>query len=80
MPWAKFDEIKTREDLVTFFEQVFPDAVPKMGLDALVDDYFKNEKGALVSIKCKPYHYKNRVVILGDAAHAMVPFCFIFLT
>ena len=40
----------------------------------LIKEYFKNPKGSLVSIKCKPYHYKDRILLVGDAAHAMVPF------
>ncbi|KAI9101279.1 hypothetical protein DFS34DRAFT_613815 [Phlyctochytrium arcticum] len=74
MPWSKFDAIKSEEDLVTFFEETFPDALPVMGRDLLIQEYFKNAKGSLMAVKCRPYHYKDRVIILGDAAHAMVPF------
>ncbi|KAJ3043069.1 kynurenine 3-monooxygenase, mitochondrial precursor [Rhizophlyctis rosea] len=74
MPRDKFHTIRTETDLIRFFEATFPDAVPLMGLDLLVGEYFKNPKGSLVSIKCAPYHYNDRVVIIGDAAHAMVPF------
>ncbi|KAJ1342515.1 hypothetical protein BSLG_002907 [Batrachochytrium salamandrivorans] len=74
MPWSKFDEIKTKAQLVEFFEEKFADAVPLIGKEFLVQEYFKNVKGSLVSIKCKPYHYKSSGVIIGDAAHAMVPF------
>lgn len=74
MPWSKFDAIKTPDDLILFFEETFGDSLPLIGRDLLVKDYFKNEKGSLVSIKCKPYHVSNKAVILGDAAHAMVPF------
>eukprot|EP00842_Homolaphlyctis_polyrhiza_P000888 jgi/Hompol1/17/HPOL_002706-RA len=74
MPWEKFNAIKTDKDLIDFFEKTFPDAVPKIGKAFLVQEYFQNPKGALISIKCNPYHYKDHVVILGDAAHAMVPF------
>lgn len=51
MPWEKFDAIKTPKDLTAFFDSVFPDSVPLLGRDDLVADYFKNEKGSLVSIK-----------------------------
>ncbi|KAI8616518.1 hypothetical protein BC830DRAFT_1167744 [Chytriomyces sp. MP71] len=74
MPWKKFDAIKTREDLFAFFDEKFGDSVPLIGKELLVKDYFKNPKGALISVKCKPYHFKSSCVILGDAAHAMVPF------
>ncbi|KAI9322969.1 hypothetical protein DFJ73DRAFT_875330 [Zopfochytrium polystomum] len=74
MPWTQFDAIKTEEDLLRFFEATFKDAVPLIGRERLVKDYFANPKGALVSVKCNPYHYKSMAVIIGDASHAMVPF------
>ncbi|KAJ3116583.1 hypothetical protein HK100_001018 [Physocladia obscura] len=74
MPWANFDAIKTEANLLEFFETYFADAIPLIGKELLVKDFFKNPKGSLMSIKCKPYHYKSSCVIIGDAAHAMVPF------
>ncbi|KAJ3259388.1 kynurenine 3-monooxygenase, mitochondrial precursor [Boothiomyces macroporosus] len=74
MPKEKFASIKTHQDLLTFFDVTFPDAVTLIGRDLLVEDYFKNPKGTLMTVKCDPYHYKNKAVIVGDAAHAMVPF------
>jgi kynurenine 3-monooxygenase len=74
MPWEKFDAIRTETDLLEFFDAHFPDSVALMGKEFLISEYFKNPKGSLISIKCKPYHYKSSCVILGDAAHAMVPF------
>ncbi|KAJ3210189.1 hypothetical protein HDU67_005572 [Dinochytrium kinnereticum] len=74
MPWSKFDSIKNENDLLSFFDETFPDAVQLIGRGLLASDYFKNPKGALVSVKCKPYNYKGSAVIIGDAAHAMVPF------
>ncbi|KAJ3267942.1 hypothetical protein HDV01_003710 [Terramyces sp. JEL0728] len=73
MPREKFEAIKKPKELLTFFEQTFPDALPLIGHDLLVQDYFSNPKSSLISIKCDPYHYK-KAVIVGDAAHAMVPF------
>ncbi|KAJ3271942.1 kynurenine 3-monooxygenase, mitochondrial precursor [Terramyces sp. JEL0728] len=74
MPKEKFASIKTPQDLLTFFDVTFPDAVSLIGRDLLVEDYFKNPNGTLMTVKCDPYHYKNKAVIVGDAAHAMVPF------
>ena len=74
MPWAKFDAITDEAALIQFFDETFPDAVALIGKELLIKDYFKNPKGSLISIKCKPYHYRDRALILGDAAHAMVPF------
>lgn len=36
--------------------------------------FLKNKPSPLISIKCAPYNYKDRVLLMGDAAHAMVPF------
>ncbi|CAJ0852362.1 7308_t:CDS:2 [Entrophospora sp. SA101] len=73
-PNEKFESIKTNDDLILFFKQYFPDSIPLIGKEQLQREFFGNPKEFLFSIKCNPYHYKNRVVILGDAAHSMVPF------
>jgi kynurenine 3-monooxygenase len=67
-----FAELKTDADVRRYFEEQFPDAVPFM--PALVEDYWKNPVGYLVTIRCHPWHMDDRVVLLGDAAHAVVPF------
>ena len=74
MPFKKFDSIKTRQDLLDFFQTYFKDAVDKIGVELLITDYFANPKGSLISIKTSPYNIKGKFVIVGDAAHAMVPF------
>ena len=40
----------------------------------LADNYFANPTGAMVTIKCSPWHVEGRTLLLGDAAHAIVPF------
>ncbi len=67
-----FDAIRTEADLYAFFEAQFPDALPLM--PTLAEDYFGNPTGSLVTIRCSPWHVEDRVVLLGDAAHAVVPF------
>ncbi|KAF8924678.1 kynurenine 3-monooxygenase, mitochondrial precursor [Haplosporangium bisporale] len=74
MPFANFEMIHNEQDLLKFFEEYFTDAVTLMGKDLLIKEYFKNPKGSLVMIRANPYHYKDRCIILGDAAHSMVPF------
>ncbi|CAG8563513.1 3913_t:CDS:2, partial [Dentiscutata heterogama] len=73
MPNKSFDAIKTENELINFFELYFPDSIPLIGEQRL-KEYFSNPRGSLMSIKCKPYHYRNRAIIIGDAAHCMVPF------
>jgi kynurenine 3-monooxygenase len=50
----------------------FPDAVPLM--PTLEEDFLLNPVGSLVTVRCAPWRFKDRVVLLGDAAHAIVPF------
>ncbi|KAJ2867515.1 kynurenine 3-monooxygenase, mitochondrial precursor [Coemansia aciculifera] len=74
MPWRQFDQIKTGDEAVGFFRANFPDALDLMGEKSMCAEYARNPKGSLVYVKCTPHTYKNCAVILGDAAHAMVPF------
>lgn len=75
-PQSMLAKLTSREDILEFFQQEFPDALDLMGADELVETLLPRlGKGSgLSSIKCDPYHYKDRGVILGDAAHAMLPF------
>ncbi|KAK9352538.1 hypothetical protein V1505DRAFT_305894 [Lipomyces doorenjongii] len=74
MPQSNFDDITYPQDVLDFFRTYFPDVIPLIGEEYLVKQFFNNPKGSLVSIKCTPYHYLDRCVLIGDAAHAMVPF------
>ena len=67
-----FEKLKTRADVEQFFNRVFPDAVPLM--PTLLDDFFENPTSSLVTVKCFPWAHKDKVLILGDASHAIVPF------
>lgn len=69
---TSFESIKTERDVVDFFERTFPDAVPHM--PNLVEDYFANPTSSLVMIKCDPWHYEDKVCLMGDSAHGIVPF------
>ena len=40
----------------------------------LVDDYSSNPVGSLVTVRCSPWHVGGKVVLIGDASHAIVPF------
>jgi kynurenine 3-monooxygenase len=67
-----FATTKTDDVVGRFFEEEFPDAVPLM--PNLLDDYRNNPTGSLVTIRCAPWFYKDKVALVGDAAHAVVPF------
>jgi len=55
-----------------FFEEEFPDAVPLM--PTLLEDFKSNPTGSLLTVRCSPWYYRDKVCLLGDAAHAVVPF------
>ncbi|XP_064621266.1 kynurenine 3-monooxygenase-like isoform X2 [Lineus longissimus] len=76
MPFTNFEAIKTEEQLMGFFATTFPDAIPLIGEKAIKETYFKSGGVGLpmVSVKSSPHHYKDKSVIMGDAAHALVPF------
>ncbi len=67
-----FATTKTDDDVRGFFEEEFPDAVPLM--PTLVEDFRNNPTGSLVTIRCAPWFYRDKICLVGDAAHAVVPF------
>ncbi|MGA2413462.1 MAG: NAD(P)/FAD-dependent oxidoreductase [Candidatus Sulfotelmatobacter sp.] len=67
-----FAGVTTDGDLLQFFQSRFPDALRLM--PHLAENYFANPTGAMVTIKCLPWHVDGKVLLLGDAAHAIVPF------
>lgn len=73
MAYEAIDSLKTEDDVLKFFRENFPDAVPLIGEERLKKDFFANPTGQLMTIKCNPIH-ANRTVLIGDAAHAVVPF------
>jgi len=67
-----FASLTNREELLGFFRIRFPDAEALM--PRLFEDYFANPTGSMVTIKCSPWHVEGEALLLGDAAHAIVPF------
>jgi kynurenine 3-monooxygenase len=67
-----FAATKTDDQIRRFFDEEFPDAVSLM--PSLLDDFKTNPTGSLVTIRCAPWFYKDKVALVGDAAHAVVPF------
>lgn len=68
---ASFAALEDRAAVRRFFVAQFPDAVPLM--PTLEDDFAANPTGALVTVRCWPWT-EGRAVLIGDAAHAIVPF------
>lgn len=67
-----FEQLKTENQLVEFFATHFPDT--KEVIPNLVEDFFKNPTSFLVTMKCFPWTFENKVALIGDACHAIVPF------
>ncbi|EDM45230.1 putative kynurenine 3-monooxygenase [unidentified eubacterium SCB49] len=67
-----FDNLTTPEMVNAYFNQEYPDAVALM--PNLVEEFFGNPTGPLGTIKCSPWNSYGKALILGDAAHAIVPF------
>jgi len=67
-----FSTLKTKESVKKFFDKTFPDAIPLM--PTLLEDFFHNPSASLVTVKCFPWSFEDKMLLLGDAAHAIVPF------
>lgn len=67
-----FARLATRADVDGFFLSKFPDAMAVM--PEFVENFCVNPTGSMVTIKCSPWHVEGRALLLGDAAHAIVPF------
>ncbi|KAF5357855.1 hypothetical protein D9756_001650 [Leucocoprinus leucothites] len=73
-PISVLDGLRTPEAIISWFHRYFPDALRAIGEKVLVNDFMKNPRCPLICTKSSPYHYKDRAILLGDAAHSMVPF------
>ncbi|PIA79554.1 kynurenine 3-monooxygenase [Gaetbulibacter sp. 4G1] len=67
-----FNNLTTEEIVLEFFQKEFPDTLILM--PNLIDDFFENPTSPLGTVKCSPWHYKGNTLLMGDAAHAIVPF------
>ena len=67
-----FGTIKDEQDLMRFFQAHFKDAIPM--LPDLAEQYFRNPQSNLAIIRCAPWTHKDKVALVGDSAHAIVPF------
>ena len=67
-----FETVKTKKDILDLFQSQFHDAIKL--IPNLVEDFQKNSTGDLASVYCKPWHLGDKALLIGDAAHAVVPF------
>ena len=69
---ASFSKLDTEEKVKAFFSTTFPDAVKLM--PDYVKEFFNNPTSSLVTVKCFPWIREDKFALIGDAAHAIVPF------
>ena len=69
---VSFAALDSQAKVEAFFAKQFPDALVLM--PNLSENFFANPTGAMVTIKCSPWHLDGKALLLGDAAHAIVPF------
>ena len=67
-----FNNLTSNEIVTEFFQKEFPDALELM--PNLTEDFFTNPTAPLGTVKCSPWHYKGNTLLMGDSAHAIVPF------
>ncbi|ODV87726.1 hypothetical protein CANARDRAFT_5040 [[Candida] arabinofermentans NRRL YB-2248] len=73
-PWKFTESLNTREKIQELFINSFPDAVELIGMEKIVECFMSYPKGSLMQVNCNQYHYEDKCIIIGDAAHSMVPF------
>ncbi len=71
-PEPSFAGIRGASEAVDFFRREYPDALPLM--PTLAEDFERNPVGTMVTIRSRPWSWGGRTVLIGDAAHAIVPF------
>ena len=67
-----FNNLKTEQQVYDFFKKVFPDTLEL--IPNLVEEYFQNPTSSLAIMRCDPWVVEDKVLLIGDAAHATVPF------
>ncbi len=67
-----FASLQNKQDVVAFFEKNLPDTIEV--IPNLTEDFFRNPTSTLVTMKCFPWTFEDKVALIGDACHAIVPF------
>ena len=67
-----FQALKTEADVQAFFKRQFPDVIPL--IPDLAEQFLHNPTCDFVTIHTNPWYYKDAIVLIGDACHAVYPF------
>jgi kynurenine 3-monooxygenase len=70
-----FEHLNTDEKVIEFFKANYTDAVDLIGGEqSVVSQFLRKPAGILGTVRCEPWASESRVMLIGDAAHAIVPF------
>ena len=67
-----FEELNNNEDVKKYFKKIFPDFVPL--IPDLCEQFFSNPTSSMAIMRTYPWHVDDKSILIGDAAHATVPF------
>lgn len=67
-----FGNLSTEAAVLDYFKTYYPDAIQL--IPTLTQDFLKNPVGKLATVRCYPWHYKDKIALIGDSAHGVVPF------
>jgi kynurenine 3-monooxygenase len=67
-----FENLTTKEKITAFFEKEFPDALAL--IPNIKEEFINNPTGPLGTVKCSPWSYEDKTLLIGDSSHAIVPF------
>ena len=67
-----FEELNTNKDVQKYFKKIFPDLVPL--IPDLCEQFFSNPTSSMAIMRTYPWHVDDKSILIGDAAHATVPF------
>ena len=66
-----YASLRTENDLLTFFTSAFPDVVDR--IPNLVENFFSRKLNSMITVRCDPWSFRERVLLIGDSAHAIYP-------
>jgi kynurenine 3-monooxygenase len=69
---VSFSKLNTKDEVTAFFVKHFKDALALM--PTYLEDFFHNPTSSLITTHITPWHYSDKSALIGDAAHAIVPF------
>ena len=68
---VSFETITAEDDVRALFRREFPDVLPR--IPRLVEDFFDHPISSMPTIRCFPWTFEDKIALIGDAAHAIVP-------